>query len=295
MEAAIESLTDPSASSSTPSPSSLLVPTQRRYLSYYQHYLSKGLPEEIRKLGLVKVVCHGRIPKYHAKPSDSRSCRPYVQVFQKGELIHTTTGPEDSQYEVSPQDLRLYDSRDTTMEFAIGCNITGDVTVRMRHFQSLKKRITMARFGFHTSFIDDKGEGNSFRLVLSRDDLDVACRSERFDKDFKMELVFGEVKEAPKPEPKPQVEAQQKASTASETGREKEEDIQDLESRLHQVLEDITSDEDIEEKKDEKVKTKTPASSSPEGEDGGFGDLLVDEDDDGEKLLAALHAELDDE
>jgi len=332
-----------------PTPVTMLVPTQRRYLGYYERYLKDGLPAKPRGLGLRKIVLHG-IPAYGASQSDPKSCRPYLQVFQRGKLLHTTTGPggeekgEDG--ELTLQNVRVYDSKDEGMVFAVEQVVEGDVLVRVRHLRSLKKRITMLRYGFHTDYVggvdtrslggDEEKSGsnnnnsnssNDFCIKLCKQDLDVACTSERFESDFRMEMYFGEIKAQATSKPEEHNgEDSQASSTAKRQrnstrdsvltgigdGEEQDDaegteedngdndnglDIEDLESRLHRVLEDIDSDDEEGNNSGNKVEgNRETVVLTPIGSletESQLGHILGD--DDGDKLLAALHAELEQE
>eukprot|EP00954_Amorphochlora_amoebiformis_P006305 493394-Amorphochlora_amoeboformis.AAC.1 len=89
--AALEALTGKDC----PSATSLLVPSQHRYLDYFEAYLKHGLPEEAPRYQLTKIVCRGGTPRYAAL-ADPNSCRPYIQLFSGGKLVFTSTGETDS-------------------------------------------------------------------------------------------------------------------------------------------------------------------------------------------------------
>jgi len=335
------------ATAANASPASVIVPTQHRYLEYFERYVRKGSSVSSRPLGITRIQCFG-IPAYKAAPGDSKSCRPYLQIFQKEKLVRTTVGGvqegdsdryDDEDTELSSRDLMVYSaSKHEKMVFNVQQVVDGDTIIRMRHFHSIKKRVTMLRYGFHTAMLDLESSSSSssssqYILHLERSDLDIAYKSSRFGEDFRVEVHFGEVKQRAKKERVTkrggkieQQQQQQQPSSEEKTPRGKkdvsrtnveaaqvkvvsphisadksgdedgEEDITDLEARLHQVLEDIDSSDGeetdvaaIKLRHESKLSVKPPGSLNSrvlvnETED--------DEDDDGDQLLAALHAEL---
>jgi len=280
---ALQSLLDGNGSES--SPSSILVPSQHRYLEYFEQYVNNGGLGTPRTLGLVSVHCLG-IPAFSSESSVGKSCRPYLQIFQGSKLLYTTVGPEERATHLRPSDVRLYEEKDEKMIFDVGQRVSGDVVLRMRHFQSVKKRITMLRYVFHTSLVE---LDSSSVLYLEKPDLDIAHNSKRFDNNFRLELHFGEIKEKRKEKSdatSDDVLGERKKVINMMEKRKSEEDIKDLESRLHKALEDIDSSDE------EEVKHQASRHTKSEGDN--FENGLLGEEDDGEELLAALHAELAD-
>eukprot|EP00467_Chlorarachnion_reptans_P025463 CAMPEP_0114530838 /NCGR_PEP_ID=MMETSP0109-20121206/25685_1 /TAXON_ID=29199 /ORGANISM="Chlorarachnion reptans, Strain CCCM449" /LENGTH=307 /DNA_ID=CAMNT_0001713541 /DNA_START=504 /DNA_END=1427 /DNA_ORIENTATION=+ len=287
----------------------VLVPTQRRYLRIFQEYLDGSATGKLStpivplRLMIRKLTCHG-IPFYHAKMSDPQSCRPYVQVFQESKLIQTSVGSKKKN-EVTAEDLKVYDSKNQVMEFILNQNVKGDILIRMRHFQSIHKRITMFRCGFYTSFIGiSMHEENSdrfgelklrlpFKVDLEKSELDIASTSDKFSEDFKVEILFGEATEDDCDDRK-QIDSKildtnttnEKMKIENEDQASKEEDIEALESRLHQVLDSIdTSDDEY----------SSTRHTSKKHNSTAVGDDFLGGDDDGEKLIAALRAELEED
>eukprot|EP00471_Norrisiella_sphaerica_P013467 CAMPEP_0184498770 /NCGR_PEP_ID=MMETSP0113_2-20130426/39787_1 /TAXON_ID=91329 /ORGANISM="Norrisiella sphaerica, Strain BC52" /LENGTH=147 /DNA_ID=CAMNT_0026886417 /DNA_START=998 /DNA_END=1441 /DNA_ORIENTATION=+ len=144
----------------------------------------------------------------------------------------------------------------------------------------------MLRYVFHTSLVE---LDSSSVLYLEKPDLDIAHNSKRFDNNFRLELHFGEIKEKRKEKSdatSDDVLGERKKVINMMEKRKSEEDIKDLESRLHKALEDIDSSDE------EEVKHQASRHTKSEGDN--FENGLLGEEDDGEELLAALHAELAD-
>lgn len=161
------------ASQTHVSVSSLVIPTQTRYLQYVID-VSDGRKPSNKLLHLQRVIMNG-IPRFE----NDKSCLPYLQVFSHATLIYTSTGMD------SPAKLREYTAEDASILFPMDINLEGDVLIRVRHISPLTmKKQSMLRFGFHTGFT----KPGMMRFTKSQ--LDGAEGDARFDSDFFLDLIF---------------------------------------------------------------------------------------------------------
>ncbi|KAG4059298.1 hypothetical protein PC123_g5764 [Phytophthora cactorum] len=129
---------------------------------------------------------------------------------------------------------------DGSVSFNVNCMLQGDILIRCRHLTDAGERVSMFRGAFHTGYIPQG------ILRLTKAQLDGACSDPRFDQDFFVDLIFADV------------ETEGKALTADVSGGEhvntpksegvslNEEDRQAYEDMLHR---DEAFWQDIEDRK----------------------------------------------
>jgi protein-tyrosine phosphatase len=111
-------------------------------------------------------------------------CCPYLQIFQEGKVLFSSTWGLKEKGETIPQ----YYKSDGSFSFEANVVLYGDVLVRCRHVDTTTgKRISMFRAGFHTGYIP--------QLVqrLPRSQCDGAVTDKRFGVDFFVDLIFAPV------------------------------------------------------------------------------------------------------
>eukprot|EP00850_Spirogloea_muscicola_P016599 SM000135S27043 [mRNA] locus=s135:291169:300609:- [translate_table: standard] len=173
------------------------IPSQVRYLQYVtrRNNMMAEWPPPERALTLDCLILRS-VPSF-----DSGSgCRPMIRVYgrdphfpdQDTTLLFSTTKKR------SPRHYRQVDCEVVKMD--IQCAVQGDVVVEVIHLEVESRRETMMfRVMFNTAFL------RSNMLMLSRDDIDVLWGAkERFTKDFRSEVLFGELDVLP---PAPEVSA----------------------------------------------------------------------------------------
>eukprot|EP00850_Spirogloea_muscicola_P006284 SM000029S10579 [mRNA] locus=s29:870494:880058:- [translate_table: standard] len=173
------------------------IPSQVRYLQYVtrRNNMMAEWPPPERALTLDCLILRS-VPSF-----DSGSgCRPMIRVYgrdphfpdQGTTLLFSTTKRR------SPRHYRQVDCEVVKMD--IQCAVQGDVVVEVIHLELESRRETMMfRVMFNTAFL------RSNMLMLSRDDIDVLWGAkERFTKDFRSEVLFGELDVLP---PAPEVPA----------------------------------------------------------------------------------------
>ncbi len=282
----------------------LLVPSQRRYLGYFENYLTRGAPPP-RRVRLRRVVCN-TVPAFGAIQGVPGSCRPYLQVFQDGKLIATSTRGDARETGTTSESLRVYSTPDRTFTFYTDQTLQGDTVVRLRHFASKKKRVTMLRVGFHTGYLEEVKEGKGFVLRFAKSQLDVAHNSSKFDDDFTLDLFFDHVKgdkaEGASNETMSATGVEKKASESSNSAQPRETKTKvGAKSVAARAVTGLSAEADSDDEAEALIATlashisdsasnsETPAISLPEPTQ----DAADAEDDDAE-LLAALEKELAD-
>lgn len=151
------------------------------------------------------------------------------------------------------------------------------------------------------------------KIELEKSELDIASTSNKFSEDFKVEIDFQELtKDRGSSDDAVDYSAksindndthESKVSSSNAKKRAEEEDIDDLESRLHQVLYTVeTSDGERNSggnavlSLNESTRANINASVPIDGGESNNGeDFNFDVDDDGDGLIAALRAELEDD
>ncbi|EGZ20875.1 hypothetical protein PHYSODRAFT_313345 [Phytophthora sojae] len=163
-------------------------------------------------------------------------CCPYLQIFKGGKLVFTTTWKDME----DGHGIQWASTGDGSVSFNVNCMLQGDILVRCRHLTAAGERVSMFRGAFHTGYIPQG------ILRLTKAQLDGACGDPRFDQDFFVDLIFADV------------ETEGKAASADATGGEaanapksegvslNEEDRQAYEDMLHR---DEAFWQDIEDRK----------------------------------------------
>lgn len=158
-------------------PSSLLIPSQLRYVSYFDKLLSKQYPKS-NKLRLERIIIN-TIPNFiEDRPLKKGGCRPYFQIFKYGMLIFSSNSKDD------PPSWSKYE--DGSILVPVGIEVEGDILIRARHIGSKNSRGTMFRIGFHTGYLAD---GIS---RFNKSDIDGADRANAFDDNFFVDLVVSQ-------------------------------------------------------------------------------------------------------
>lgn len=137
----------------------LLIPTQIRYVRYFDKLLSGAFPSA--NILILKRVIVNSIPNFNVN-GVSPGCRPYLQVFKYGKLIFSSNS--------SSAKVKSYCTDDGSMNFQVNLALEGDILIRLRHIDTTLGRCTMFRIGFHTGYITEGIER------FNRSDVDGACK-----------------------------------------------------------------------------------------------------------------------
>ncbi|KAE9099157.1 hypothetical protein PF010_g15292 [Phytophthora fragariae] len=129
---------------------------------------------------------------------------------------------------------------DGSVSFNVDCMLQGDILVRCRHLTAAGERVSMFRGAFHTGYIPQG------ILRLTKAQLDGACGDPRFDQDFFVDLIFADVETEGKDATVDATDAETGNAPKSEGVSLNEEDRQAYEDMLHR---DEAFWQDIEDRK----------------------------------------------
>jgi len=170
------------------SDSSAIVPSQRRYLSYFQN-CQQGMSPARSCLKLIRAELHG-IPCFESE--DNIAMRPYIEVWTQGTLLYSSfaeqpcgSKPAGSSAgeirELLPAGFSA-DEKVIRFDFPSHTVVCSDVLVRVRHVYRDGTRDTAFRAVFHTGLVP-----NEFQL--GKHELDSACVDTRFNDGFFLSLT----------------------------------------------------------------------------------------------------------
>jgi len=206
--------------------STMVLPSQRRYLNYFHQCQQGGVAPTMGKRRLLRTTLNG-VPMFDPLGG---AFRPVLEVWSQGQLVYTSfaaTSDDPSRgQEVGGFLPPAYSSDDPCISFQLplDATFTGDVLVRVRHVRANGARDTALRLAFNMGLAPDS-------LQLAKSDLDGASTDPRFDEEFFMDLIFqpsAEVKS--EGEEVPQVYA--KARDLSQRLRQEEEERRKLDATV---------------------------------------------------------------
>jgi len=164
-------------------PRAVLIPSQRRYLTYFTSVLEGRRPSSRPKI-LRRIVIH-TIPKMERNDDkDYVVCRPFVQIFKDGKMLYSSRDDKNNE-------LKGYRIKDETIKFEPNVPLHGDVLLRCRHLTDKSNEEKMVatsvfRIAFNTGYVQRDS------LVLERDELDGTGSSKKFQDSFRVEMYFQE-------------------------------------------------------------------------------------------------------
>ncbi|GMH09146.1 hypothetical protein Nepgr_010986 [Nepenthes gracilis] len=168
-------------------------PSQLRYLLYVaRRNISSEWPPPERTLSLDCLIIRG-VPRY----DNRKGCRPVIRIFGRN---HLCKGGLSTQmlFSMSKKrtSLRHFQQADCdVIKIDVQCLVQGDVVLECVHVDlDPEREVMMFRIMFNTAFI------RSHILILNCDNLDILWDSkERYPKDFRVEVLFGEVQSSSPP------------------------------------------------------------------------------------------------
>eukprot|EP00002_Diphylleia_rotans_P011295 TRINITY_DN222_c1_g1_i1.p1 TRINITY_DN222_c1_g1~~TRINITY_DN222_c1_g1_i1.p1 ORF type:complete len:658 (+),score=128.41 TRINITY_DN222_c1_g1_i1:58-2031(+) len=161
------------AASRTEDLKGVTIPSQNRYVNYFDRYLKDGL--------LKMPIFSFKAIRFHTIPNfdSSGGCEPKFRIYSNKQVIY-----QSKVYQ------RLQQSDHEIMEFPIeDITVSGDVKVDFYHKETFSS-VEMFHFWFNTAFVDPNN------AVFTRVELDKAHKEKRkkyFDPNFKLELVLSTV------------------------------------------------------------------------------------------------------
>ncbi|ERE90717.1 tensin-3 [Cricetulus griseus] len=150
--------------------SALMEPSQKRYVQFLSGLLSGAMKMNASPLFLHFVILHG-VPNFDT----GGACRPFLKLYQAMQPVYTSgiynIGPENpSRIRIAIEPAQL---------------LKGDIMVKCYHkkFRSATRDVIF-RLQFHTGAVQGYG------LLFGKEELDSACKDDRFPDYGKIELVF---------------------------------------------------------------------------------------------------------
>ncbi|XP_052590449.1 tensin-3 isoform X3 [Peromyscus californicus insignis] len=150
--------------------SALMEPSQKRYVQFLSGLLSGAMKMNASPLFLHFVILHG-VPSFDT----GGACRPFLKLYQAMQPVYTSgiynVGPENpSRIRIAIEPAQL---------------LKGDIMVKCYHkkFRSATRDVIF-RLQFHTGAVQGYG------LLFGKEELDSACKDDRFPDYGKIELVF---------------------------------------------------------------------------------------------------------
>ncbi|XP_016053769.1 PREDICTED: tensin-3 isoform X2 [Miniopterus natalensis] len=150
--------------------SALMQPSQKRYVQFLSGLLSGTVKMNASPLFLHFVILHGT-PNFDT----GGVCRPFLKLYQAMQPVYTS-----GIYNVGPENQsRIYIAIEPAQL------LKGDIMVKCYHkkYRSATRDVIF-RLQFHTGSVQGCG------LVFGKEDLDSACKDDRFPAHGKVELVF---------------------------------------------------------------------------------------------------------
>ncbi|OWZ15378.1 Phosphatidylinositol-3,4,5-trisphosphate 3-phosphatase [Phytophthora megakarya] len=251
----------------------LTIPSQRRYIQYFNNVMDgvkpRSSPLLLRRviINTIPVFGERRVlePKKNSSADGSETvgvegealtpavpteeeteeemietieegCCPYLQIFKGGKLVFTTTWQDME----DGHGIQWASTGDGSVSFNVNCMLQGDILIRCRHLTDAGERVSMFRGAFHTGYIPQG------ILRLTKAQLDGACSDSRFDQDFFVDLIFADVETEGKTGPADTNGGEPAHTPKSEGVSLNEEDRQAYEDMLHR---DEAFWQDIEDRK----------------------------------------------
>lgn len=180
-------------------------PSQRRYVQYFSEILHGRLPKP-GKLRLKRLVMYS-IPAFDRWTG---GCCPVLEIFTAPSQ-HVAKRLLYSSLHENYDQVRPYTQKDGFIAFTVNKDLEGDIYIRMYHLKKIppreevaipleevevsdkkntSERQFMLRVSFHTGFVPKASV-----LRLTKTEIDDAIKSRKFDRDFFIDLLWGQVKD----------------------------------------------------------------------------------------------------
>nr|XP_032823670.1 tensin-3-like isoform X1 [Petromyzon marinus] len=153
-------------------------PSQKRYVTYFSELLSGKTKVNNMPLFLHHIVVQG-LPNFEA----NGGCRPFLKIYQAMQPLYTS-----GVYNITTEHSNSF-----CITIEPGLPLKGDILVKCYHkkYRSAT-RDEVFRAQFHTCVVQDFSP-----LALGKEELDAACRDERFPENGKVEFIFSPGPEKP--------------------------------------------------------------------------------------------------
>ncbi|KAG7393382.1 hypothetical protein PHYPSEUDO_009586 [Phytophthora pseudosyringae] len=202
----------------------LTIPSQRRYIQYFNNVMEgvkpRSSPLLLRRVIINTIPVFGERRVLESAKKDSSTDDGSETVGVEGEALTSaaaTAGEETEEedmvetieegccpylqifkggklvFTTTWQDMedghgiQWASTGDGSVSFNVNCMLQGDILIRCRHLTDAGERVSMFRGAFHTGYIPQG------ILRLTKAQLDGACSDPRFDQDFFVDLIFADV------------------------------------------------------------------------------------------------------
>jgi len=170
-------------------PANLLIPSQARYLTYFESIVEGRRPRS-EPLVFQRCIVH-TVPDFETEREDDRCLRPFLQIFKDGVLLWCShPDAATAQRESGKDETRLprwARVEDDCVKFVPRIKMQGDVLIRCRHLREDGTQVSVFRAAFNTGYVQRNV------LSLCKAELDGAIGNHRFSDVFRVELIFGAV------------------------------------------------------------------------------------------------------
>ncbi|KAH7476278.1 hypothetical protein PRIC1_000286 [Phytophthora ramorum] len=204
----------------------LTIPSQRRYIQYFNNVMEgvkpRSSPLLLRRVIINTIPVFGERRVLEPAKKDSSTDDGSETVGVEGEsLTSPATAAEEEEVEEEEEmhetveegccpylqifkggklvftttwrdmedgnGIQWASTDDGSVSFNVNCMLQGDILIRCRHLTDAGERVSMFRGAFHTGYIPQG------ILRLTKAQLDGACSDPRFDQDFFVDLIFADV------------------------------------------------------------------------------------------------------
>eukprot|EP00048_Salpingoeca_helianthica_P006964 m.104935 g.104935 ORF g.104935 m.104935 type:complete len:1233 (+) comp14188_c15_seq1:46-3744(+) len=152
----------------TLSGSTILTPSQQRYVGYMAELAGGRLPHKgaLQMHGLTLAFA----PRYSNRIN---GCRPFVEVYQNGQLVFAT----------NPSNIREADAGAGAVVLSVPVRVRGDIRVIIKHLRQFPTTtmVPMCSFQFYTGYV-------SGAFILRKEEIDDVLGDSRFEGPFSISV-----------------------------------------------------------------------------------------------------------
>lgn len=154
------------------------IPSQIRYIYYFEHLLKGGLTYPINELPIIKIskIKMITIPRFHILKA---GCTPYFSIISN-----------ETNYEWKSENSKFQSFNDNLsfVEFAVpNIEVSGDVRIEFMHKGSMGK-VKMCKLTINTFFLPNDGVFTAKKSMLDYAVKDI--ENKQFDSKFKLEIHY---------------------------------------------------------------------------------------------------------
>jgi hypothetical protein len=145
------------------------MPSQIRYVEYFEQIICKGILPHKKILILKKIVISG------APEIDGGAFRPVFRILYENEHL------------ISERKFNSESSARSKLKLNVGVKMRGDILIQLLH-EGMFSDMKIGRANFHTGFVPEDGW-----LRLTKQDWDELCKNDDFPNDFTVDLYFEDI------------------------------------------------------------------------------------------------------